>query len=347
MPPTSSIIGHLELKDPKFHSRKALEWAKEYGPVFRLRIFFRNVVVVSDIEYIKKFCLDNQTLYRPDVLNLGRSYYQGITTMNGKEWKDNKRVCMSALRDLGFAKPTVETKMMDQCRKVGEAVEKAEGKPLHLGWQFIEWSANNIAYFFMGPWKEGNSDMSDKMMDILQRSFVLLKSAGIYEYTPGILRTFLQLIPSTTDYKIDKIFKELDNFIMTETDLVVDGFFVPKGSVVLFNLWAVNRDPSLWKDPHHYNPSRFLLEDGSLMPHKPTCYVPFSFGKRSCPGDVFAFMETFLMVTFLLQKYDVHLDQPLPCDLDDPTTCYEKLQTTKLRFLRRSDGANRCSNVDN
>ncbi|KAH6926463.1 hypothetical protein HPB50_018723 [Hyalomma asiaticum] len=243
-PPASSIFGHLQLRHPKFHRGKALEWAKKYGPVFRLRIFFTNVVVLNDFDSIKKFCVDNQTLYRPDILNFGRDYYQGL----------------------------------DEFSKVTEAIEKAAGEPLCLVGQFMEFSAMNVASFFMGPWTEINSEVRYQLVDILKRNFIVLQSAEIYQFWPRILRSLLQMIPSTSNHKINSVFRDLDNFIVTDTDLVVDRFYVPRGTVVLFNMWAVNRDPSLWKDPHHFNPSRFMRQDGTWMPHKPNCHVGFSFG---------------------------------------------------------------------
>ncbi|KAH8026944.1 hypothetical protein HPB51_000364 [Rhipicephalus microplus] len=69
----------------------------------------------------------------------------------------------------------------------------------------------------------------------------------------------------------------------TEKDIIVDNIMIPGGSVVLFNLWAVNRDPSLWRNPHHYDPTRFLCEDGSLMREKPAYHVGFSFVLPSWP----------------------------------------------------------------
>ncbi|KAH6925711.1 hypothetical protein HPB50_008880 [Hyalomma asiaticum] len=76
MPPTSSVIGHLELVDPLLH-KKALLLAKDYGPVFRLKLFTREVVIINDLENLKAFCAVNELLDRPDELNRGREFYNG------------------------------------------------------------------------------------------------------------------------------------------------------------------------------------------------------------------------------------------------------------------------------
>lgn len=58
-------------------------------------------------------------------------------------------------------------------------------------------------------------------------------------------------------------------------------------------------------------------------------------GKRSCPGEVFGLMEIFMLVTFLLQKYSVVLEEPLQDNLDDLCISLEKLDHVRVRFLPR------------
>ncbi|KAH6925193.1 hypothetical protein HPB50_001552 [Hyalomma asiaticum] len=92
-------------------------------------------------------------------------------------------------------------------------------------------------------------------------------------------------------------------------DIVADSVFIPKGSIVLPNIWAVHNDPSLWKDPGK-------------------C-------RRDCPGQTFAAMEIFLLVTFLLQKYRILPERPSEIDLDSPDFALSHATKVKLRFLPR------------
>ncbi|XP_070377491.1 cytochrome P450 2C31-like isoform X2 [Dermacentor albipictus] len=117
--------------------------------------------------------------------------------------------------------------------------------------------------------------------------------------------------------------------------IVVDGFVIPRGTVVLFNMWAAHYDTDLWPEPHRFDPRRFLDKDGCFIPEKLDNMVLFSVGKRSCPGDVFALMEIFMLVTFLLQKYSVVLEEPLQDDLDDLCISLEKLHHVRVRFVPR------------
>ena len=41
------------------------------------------------------------------------------------------------------------------------------------------------------------------------------------------------------------------------SDSEVDGMFLPKGSTVVMNVWAMHHDNDTWKDPEHFIPERF------------------------------------------------------------------------------------------
>ncbi|KAF3438836.1 hypothetical protein FNV43_RR17111 [Rhamnella rubrinervis] len=63
-------------------------------------------------------------------------------------------------------------------------------------------------------------------------------------------------------------------------DCKVDGYDVPRDTIVLVNAWAIHRDPKLWEDPESFKPERF--EDGEVdQVHK---LLPFGIGRRACPG---------------------------------------------------------------
>ena len=49
-------------------------------------------------------------------------------------------------------------------------------------------------------------------------------------------------------------------------DDVYEGYFIPKGSTIIANLWELNRDRELFgPDVDDFNPNRYLDEDGNLL----------------------------------------------------------------------------------
>ncbi|KAL5313142.1 hypothetical protein ACEPPN_018875 [Leptodophora sp. 'Broadleaf-Isolate-01'] len=77
----------------------------------------------------------------------------------------------------------------------------------------------------------------------------------------------------------------------TTADDVYNGFFIPKGSLIHANLWAIQRDPELYPEPDTFNPNRWLSPKFSTyrepLTQYPNCqnYSVFGFGRRLCPGS--------------------------------------------------------------
>uniref|UniRef100_A0A4W5S1B2 Cytochrome P450 2U1 n=1 Tax=Hucho hucho TaxID=62062 RepID=A0A4W5S1B2_9TELE len=87
------------------------------------------------------------------------------------------------------------------------------------------------------------------------------------------------------------------------------GYTIPKGTVIIPNLWSVHRDSTVWEEPDDFNPSRFLDDQGKLL--RKECFIPFGIGRRVCMGEQLAKMELFLMFTSLLQAFSFRLPEGL------------------------------------
>ncbi|XP_074445498.1 cytochrome P450 2U1 [Larus michahellis] len=88
---------------------------------------------------------------------------------------------------------------------------------------------------------------------------------------------------------------------MASETAVLQGYTIPKGSVIVPNLWSVHRDPNIWEKPDEFQPSRFLDENGQLI--KKEAFIPFGMGKRVCMGEQLAKMELFLIFASLMQSF--------------------------------------------
>ncbi|KAF6339721.1 hypothetical protein mRhiFer1_008002 [Rhinolophus ferrumequinum] len=101
---------------------------------------------------------------------------------------------------------------------------------------------------------------------------------------------------------------------MTSRDIEVQGFRIPKGTPLVFNLSSVLKDETVWKKPFRFHPEHFLDAQGHFVKH--SAFMPFSAGRRSCLGEPLARMELFLFFTCLLQRFSfsVPAGQPRPSD---------------------------------
>ncbi|KAL1415368.1 hypothetical protein MTO96_029478 [Rhipicephalus appendiculatus] len=172
MPPATSIRGHVELLRPDFHQKKCIEWAKEYGPVFRLKTNFLNVVILNDFENIKKFCSTKEILWRSHSYVGYRENYRGLGQLNGQAWTANKRYCLYKLRDLGFAKTTMEGRMMQEFRRVADSIGNANGKPLYLSQYVLPCTLNNIVSFFYGGLLTHDHPTRSKLHRLMHQGYI-------------------------------------------------------------------------------------------------------------------------------------------------------------------------------
>ncbi|XP_052031537.1 cytochrome P450 2J5 isoform X2 [Apodemus sylvaticus] len=83
-------------------------------------------------------------------------------------------------------------------------------------------------------------------------------------------------------------------------DTKLDGFHLPKGTVIMTNLTALHRDPKEWATPEVFNPEHFL-ENGQFK--KRESFLPFSMGKRACLGEQLARSELFIFFSALMQRF--------------------------------------------
>lgn len=91
-------------------------------------------------------------------------------------------------------------------------------------------------------------------------------------------------------------------------DVMINGYRVSKGTVVLINLWAINHDPKSFQSPNIFNPYRFIDPvTHQLVTDDWMLALPFSTGTRKCLGATLAKSELFLLVAGLLHNFSFEL----------------------------------------
>ncbi|CAN1846361.1 Xanthotoxin 5-hydroxylase CYP82C2 [Linum perenne] len=89
-------------------------------------------------------------------------------------------------------------------------------------------------------------------------------------------------------------------------DCLIAGHHVPKGTRVLLNLWKMQCDPVVWSNPNEFIPERFLEEKAHLDPLGSHFeFLPFSSGRRACPGSNLAVQVMHFAVAKFLQGFFV------------------------------------------
>ncbi|XP_046661620.1 cytochrome P450 CYP12A2-like isoform X2 [Homalodisca vitripennis] len=80
-----------------------------------------------------------------------------------------------------------------------------------------------------------------------------------------------------------------------DKDLVLSGYRIPKGSLLLTSNYIMCRNPKYFKNPLHFRPERWLSSE--RLEYSQFAFAPFGIGVRSCVGRRIAMLE---LETFLL-----------------------------------------------
>lgn len=135
----------------------------------------------------------------------------------------------------------------------------------------------------------------------------------------------------------------------TTADVIYKDFFIPKGTVVSINQYAIHYDPARYDEPDSFRPERYLehsLKAGAYTGGDPYARDHFGFGagRRICPGMHLAENSLFITLAKILWAFQIRA--PLTSDgkeeeVDVSDTAYDDGSNTlpkpfKVRFLVRN-----------
>ena len=126
----------------------------------------------------------------------------------------------------------------------------------------------------------------------------------------------------------------------TTKDTQLLGADIPKGTMVLTNVWALHHDPELWDEPWEFRPERFLDDTGHILPadHDVRRHLlVFGAGPRTCLGSVLALNRMLIFTASLLQSFNLEFAEKVtPCDPRSYTpAAILQPERYKMRFVPR------------
>ncbi|KAI1306476.1 Cytochrome P450 2E1 [Halotydeus destructor] len=90
-----------------------------------------------------------------------------------------------------------------------------------------------------------------------------------------------------------------------QEDILVGGVTIPKGDYILPNLYASMHNSDFFPEPETFKPERFIDEHGQFVRHEANCQ--FTFGKRSCPGMMYAKKDLFYLLVSTIRQFEIKL----------------------------------------
>lgn len=272
-----------DLENPEFYT--ILKYNEQFVQGFRagnlvdyfpwLR-FFPN----KSLDMIKEAIKDRDTILQKKLDEHKRTFKDDVT-------RDLTDALLKAIKDFRADNPGVNLPLNED--HVVMTMNDIFSAGLETTSTCVEWS---LAYFVLNPKVQVRIHQEldavvgrDRMPDLQDRGNLSYLEAAIAE----VLR-YSSLVPLLFPHS-------------TTADTTLNGYNIPKDTIVLFNVWAMHHDPSEWSNPYEFDPTRFLDSEGKYFCPGTKSYMPFSAGRRVCLAESLGKIQLFLFISRLLHKF--------------------------------------------
>jgi len=98
----------------------------------------------------------------------------------------------------------------------------------------------------------------------------------------------------------------------TRVDTQLGGHRIPRGTEVLYSIYAVHHDRTVYPKPGTFDPDRWLPERRREVPR--SAFMPFGAGVRNCIGESFAWNEIQAVIATLASQWHVRPTSDKPVE---------------------------------
>lgn len=191
-------------------------FARQYGPIFSLKLGQMNLVFISDAKILQESFVKQASDFsdRPrDVLPilkfLDEKVGSGVILSNGVAWQELRRVSLTAMRELGVGKKSLEEKVMEETSVILEQLSRLEGAPYHMKPILSKATSNVICNVIFGTRFEHDDKTFEKLLFHIQNAFrvnPLFQTINFFPFLrhiPGFMQVpnmFLKTFMETDEY---------------------------------------------------------------------------------------------------------------------------------------------------
>lgn len=220
---------------------------------------------------------------------------------------------------------------------------------------------NDLLAMLLNASDDNGELMSDKQ---IRDEVTTIFSAG-HETTANLLRWTLYLLARHPDV-LAKLRQELDTLLQGKTptaddlqplvytravlnesmrfrppvgimmrritkDTEIDGYSLKQGRLAIFSIYNIHHHPDFWQQPEQFDPERFLNGENRRF-----SFMPFGTGERICIGNHFALLESQILLSMILQRFDVQVLNTEEAEVEMAVTLKPK-GGIPVRLLARSE----------
>ena len=130
-----------------------------------------------------------------------------------------------------------------------------------------------------------------------------------------------------------RMYPSVSLFRKAETDMVINGYQIPKKTSFLFSLFLMSGDPELYPNPQKFDPYRWndKKEQDELVTF---AHLPFGAGVRMCYGRRLAELELHLLLANLCRRFFLSTDQSSL--VTSRQSIYKAIEPVRLQIINRN-----------
>ncbi|XP_060071846.1 cytochrome P450 2J6-like [Ylistrum balloti] len=209
---------------------------RKYGDVFSIKLGTLTIVVINGYENLKEAFVKRADDFsdRPETFVIVElSKEKGLLASSGELWKQNRTFVLKALREFGFGKKSLETKIHEEVDVFIDHVMETSCEPFDLGDNIHVSVANVICSIVFGERFDHNDRKFLQLVTLLDEAATINKPTGLIScfpalrYLPGDMfkiKRFKTLFSEFLDYFSEQVQSHRDSFHENETRDFIDAF---------------------------------------------------------------------------------------------------------------------------
>ncbi|XP_015783165.1 cytochrome P450 2J2-like [Tetranychus urticae] len=192
--------------------------AAKYGPVFSFKCGQFDVIVINQWKFIKEALANEHLLGRPKATFIpGVMEHSSFAEMSGEPWKQQRRIALTTLRDVGLGKSEMEDSISDEIKSFIEVIKSYEGEPISISNKLSLSVSNNISTLIFGH----KYAYDDPVILVLEKLRVLTNDTLRYFNVAAFLPTIVSLIIKLNLFSLSnfkELFKKFESHLDDEID---------------------------------------------------------------------------------------------------------------------------------
>ena len=162
-----------------------------------------------------------------------------------------------------------------------------------------ETSSNALAWtvYLLSQNKECDTLLAEELANQLNGRRPTFEDLKSLPYTNAVIKESMRLMPPV--WGVSR---------QATDDFELDGYLIPKDSILMLPQWVVHRDKANFKEPLKFKPERWLNGETDNL-HK-FAYFPFGGGPRVCIGNAFSQMEIAIILADCRSKFQMEVLDP-------------------------------------